>query len=49
MVNDHQEVVFISKFLGDVGQLDASIFWSVQRPTEVEVLEIEACKSCSRA
>ena len=36
--------VFINEFFGDVGDLDADVFWLVQGGVEIEVLEIKGGK-----
>jgi hypothetical protein len=37
--------VFINEFFGDVGDLDADVFWSTQGGVEIEVLEIKGGKA----
>ncbi len=37
--------VFIDEFFGDVGDLDANIFWLVQGGVEIEVSEIKGGKA----
>ncbi len=39
------ECVLINEFFGDVGDLGADVFWSVQGGVEVEVLEIKGGKA----
>ena len=40
------EVIFITKFLRDVGKFDPDIFWLVKRRAEVEVFHVKAGKAC---
>ena len=37
--------VFIDEFFGDVGDLDADVFWLVQGGVEIEDLEIKGSKA----
>ena len=37
--------VFVNEFFGDVGDLDANVFWLVQGGVEIEVLEIKCGKA----
>ncbi len=37
--------VFIDEFFGDVGDLDADVFWLVQGGVEIEALEIKGGKA----
>ena len=38
------EVVFINKFLWDVGYFDVHILWLIHRGHEVEKFDIKSCK-----
>ena len=38
------EVVLGDKFVGDVRDFDANIFWPVQRRSQVEIGDVETCK-----
>ncbi len=41
-----KEVVFLDEFVGDVGELDANIFWFWHRSVQIEVLEVNGAEPC---
>ena len=44
-VSKSGEVIFINKFLRDVGKFDSDIFWLVERCAKVEVFDVKAGKA----
>ena len=42
-----QEIVFVNEFLGDVGQHDTDVLWSVERGLKVEVFDVKGDRLCA--
>ena len=47
VVGKLHEVVFVNDFLGDDGELDADILWSIEWRVEVEIFQFHGAEACA--